>query len=237
MLIVGTKGRSGGIQCLMGARNSFSKYCLQYSPVPVVVVRPDDQRAKKKNKRKLDPTRGSYAKILERSTGGIHEADSEGNSSIYELESKLSKDEEAHKVAQAIGLPGSFDPTLKPLNLDKYLSHRPAQQTTETPESSSLSPPAPPSNIASAASDLDEGSGEDEGDDSDIEGDAEFEIEPAHVAKQQKERLHMMEVGEAAALLKHDEGEEDDDDNSAGGNEKDKESQSSRSSADAGEKS
>ena len=45
-LIVGTRGKSlGGIQGLLPG--SVSKYCLQNSPVPVVVVRPEEKREKK----------------------------------------------------------------------------------------------------------------------------------------------------------------------------------------------
>ncbi|KAK8091935.1 hypothetical protein PG997_002296 [Apiospora hydei] len=56
MLIVGTKGRSlDSVQGFFSSYNSFSKYCLQYSPVPVVVVRPNEKREKKKAKRAQDP--------------------------------------------------------------------------------------------------------------------------------------------------------------------------------------
>ncbi|MEX1653228.1 hypothetical protein ABZ960_08635 [Streptomyces pseudovenezuelae] len=69
MLIVGTRGRSlGGIQGLVNNRNSFSKYCLQYSPVPVVVVRPTDKRLKKKAKRTNDSNRQTYLGMLCRRT-------------------------------------------------------------------------------------------------------------------------------------------------------------------------
>ncbi|KAJ2957734.1 hypothetical protein NQZ79_g6586 [Umbelopsis isabellina] len=51
MLIVGTRGLSDFKTMLLG---SISKYCLQHSPVPVVVVRPDDKTKKmKKNKNRL----------------------------------------------------------------------------------------------------------------------------------------------------------------------------------------
>jgi hypothetical protein len=43
---------------------SVSKYCLQHSPVPVVVVRPSQKRQKKKAKREADPTRRSYRDLL-----------------------------------------------------------------------------------------------------------------------------------------------------------------------------
>ena len=75
MLIVGTKGRShDGVQGFLVNRSSFSKYCLQYSPVPVVVVRPTEKREKKKLKRTGDPSRQSYVSML---LGHKHEADSE----------------------------------------------------------------------------------------------------------------------------------------------------------------
>ncbi|GAO50905.1 hypothetical protein G7K_5024-t1 [Saitoella complicata NRRL Y-17804] len=63
-LIVGSRGRQLGIQALMPG--SISKYCLQYSPVPVVVVRPDPKRAKKKKKRLADPGRRAYIDLLEK---------------------------------------------------------------------------------------------------------------------------------------------------------------------------
>ncbi|KAF8466405.1 hypothetical protein BDZ91DRAFT_629105, partial [Kalaharituber pfeilii] len=66
ILIVGTRGRSlGGIQGLLPG--SVSKYCLQHSPVPVIVVRPSNKREKKKKKRQADPARRSYMDILEKS--------------------------------------------------------------------------------------------------------------------------------------------------------------------------
>ncbi len=56
MLIVGSRGRSlGGFQGLVSNRNSFSKWCLQYSPIPVVVVRPPEKRMNERAKRDADP--------------------------------------------------------------------------------------------------------------------------------------------------------------------------------------
>ncbi|KAH3137040.1 hypothetical protein KXV82_000923 [Aspergillus fumigatus] len=64
LLIVGTRGRKlGGVQGLLPG--SVSKYCLQQSPIPVIVVRPTTKREKKKKKRQADPTRRSYNQILE----------------------------------------------------------------------------------------------------------------------------------------------------------------------------
>ncbi|RPA97858.1 adenine nucleotide alpha hydrolases-like protein [Choiromyces venosus 120613-1] len=66
ILIVGTRGRSlGGLQGLLPG--SVSKYCLQHSPVPVIVVRPSSKRDKKKAKRKADPGRKVYQEILHNS--------------------------------------------------------------------------------------------------------------------------------------------------------------------------
>ncbi|KAK4252166.1 hypothetical protein C7999DRAFT_10222 [Corynascus novoguineensis] len=214
MLVVGTKGRTlGGFQGLMNARNSFSKYCLQYSPIPVVVVRPDDKRLKKKEKRSQDPARQSYAAMLAYNAGK-HEADNE-TSSVYEFERSISADEEAHRVAAAIGLPARFDPTIKPYTPRDVRNRRSSPSGLSSERTASLSPPPTP---------LAAESGEEEsGDDDD-----EFEVEAvsgtqlaAGARKQtgleeQKERLHAMEVGEAAALLKSgqskelEEDEEDD---------------------------
>ena len=184
------------------------------------MVRPDEQRAKKKNKRKVDPTRGSYVNVLARSTGGIHEADDDAASMVYELESKLSKDEEAHRVAQAIGLPASFDPTLKPLDIDKYLTTRPhgAAQATGIVAPAPAGQPANLRNGVKRTGSSNEvgDDDEEEEEDEEEEGDAEFEVEAVHVTKQQKERLHMMEMGEAAALLKHEDAVEDDEDDEVG---------------------
>lgn len=210
MLVVGTKGRSlGGIQGLVNTRNSFSKYCLQYSPVPVVVVRPDDKRLKKKEKRTQDPSRHSYAAMLAHNDGK-HEADS-ATSTPFELEKAIPADEEAHHVAAALGLPAAFDPTIKTF-------HGHLAQRNESPSSNaqrSASPTAPTTQNDSG----DEESGEDE-DEYEIEAVSARQIsrgseKQAEMEREQKARLHAMEVGEAAALLKSgkkDEVEEDDDD-------------------------
>lgn len=63
ILVVGTKGRSlDGFKGLLPG--SVSKYCLQHSPVPVVVVRPSQKREKKKLKRENDPNRRTYKEML-----------------------------------------------------------------------------------------------------------------------------------------------------------------------------
>lgn len=75
ILIVGTRGRSlGGLQGLLPG--SVSKYCLQHSPVPVIVVRPSSKRDKKKAKRKADPGRRVYQDILQQSNLMLDESHS-----------------------------------------------------------------------------------------------------------------------------------------------------------------
>ncbi|KAI1367206.1 hypothetical protein F5Y08DRAFT_82480 [Xylaria arbuscula] len=135
MLIVGTKGRSmDGVQGFLVNRSSFSKYCLQYSPVPVVVVRPTEKREKKKAKRAGDPSRQGYIHIL---GGNKHEADCD-NSSLYEIEPHLTADEEAHRVAVAVGLPAAYDPTIKPLDTSTVI-RRPSRQPPKTRAKNPLS--------------------------------------------------------------------------------------------------
>jgi len=65
ILVVGTKGRSS-LDSFKGLLlpGSISKYCLQHSPVPVIVVRPSHKRAKRKAKRDADPTRRAYREFL-----------------------------------------------------------------------------------------------------------------------------------------------------------------------------
>lgn len=206
MLIVGTRGRSlGGIQGLVNTRNSFSKYCLQYSPVPVVVVRPTEKRIKKKEKRAADSNRQTYAGMLS-ATHGKHEADSAASSS-YELEVQISPDEEAHQVAKVLGLPAAFDPTIKPLAQSHLRASRSptiaAVQTTDEAPAEEARNLAPPLSAGSESSDSEE-----------EEGEAEFEVVSGKQAldQHQMERLHEMEVGEAAALgNKVDSDEESDD--------------------------
>ena len=80
----------------------MSKYCLQNSLVPVVVVRPEDKREKKKAKRLANPTRQGYSSILVNAT-----ASGEGVSfdavSRHQRAGEAS-DGEAQAVAKAIGL-------------------------------------------------------------------------------------------------------------------------------------
>jgi nucleotide-binding universal stress UspA family protein len=220
MLIVGTRGRSlGGFQGLVSNRNSFSKWCLQYSPIPVVVVRPIEKRLRKKEKRKGDPTRQTYVQMLQDSGTVVHEADSSPMNSAVDVNilPGNTPDVEAHAVAAALGLPARFDPTLKPIVLEGSHTLRKVQSgksDVTTTSQGSLSPDSRPSSPGmvmkspkSAQLDSPPMSGEEYSDED--EGDDEFEAVPGHtllgndveqpeLAKKQK--LHQMEVGEAAAL-------------------------------------
>ena len=189
MLIVGTKGRShDGVQGFLVNRSSFSKYCLQYSPVPVVVVRPTEKREKKKLKRAGDPSRQSYAAIL---AGHKHEADSE-NSSVYELEPNITADEEAHRVAMAVGLPAAYDPTIKPIDPASLLRHPGRRSMMDLPSvaapNSRKDRPAPMRTLSDDAA----------GADTESDSEAEFDVVAGEELK--RERLHKMESNEGAAL-------------------------------------
>ena len=105
MLVVGTRGKSlGGMQGLMPG--SVSKYCLQSSPIPVIVVRPSRKRNKKKMKRMGDTNRRAYNKILDQ---GGHVLDKTNRSSIIGPLPEAT-DQEADAVAKAIGLPKNYKP-------------------------------------------------------------------------------------------------------------------------------
>jgi len=75
IFIVGRKERSSqGRQGIWDARHSFSKYFLEKSSVPIVVVQPEDVRGRNKDEHPRDPSRNSYAQMLY-ATNGVHESD------------------------------------------------------------------------------------------------------------------------------------------------------------------
>lgn len=218
MLIVGTRGRSlGGVQGLINNRNSFSKWCLQYSPVPVVVVRPNDKRDKKKKKRVNDPTRHNYAHMLEESSLGTHEANMLPSRTFAPVEFLPTRtpDDEAHEVATALGLPARFDPTIRLLDVNKRLhahaqqkqTQAPAQTHSTTPSQESLfdsrpSTPGGGGTLRPSVVDSRGASDDESGDDDD-----EFEVTPGGAllgdmpeALEKQQKLQAMEQGEAAAL-------------------------------------
>jgi len=202
MLIVGTKGRSlDGVQGFLVNRSSFSKYCLQYSPIPVVVVRPTEKREKKKLKRAGDPARQSYIHLL---GGAKHEADSE-TSSLYNLEPNITADEEAHRVAVAVGLPAAYDPTIKRLNHERVLGPSNRRSVGELPKET-------PQILAKGGVPAERRAGED----TDSEEEEEFEVESGDQILR-KEQLKNMEHNEGAALKRHiSSGSTDSDDENAG---------------------
>ncbi|KAM5451517.1 hypothetical protein MaudCBS49596_003789 [Microsporum audouinii] len=105
VLIVGTRGRSlKGMQGLLPG--SVSKYCLQQSPIPVIVVRPSSKREKKKQKRlAADPARKSYNHFLKMSEarGGLTiDSSPSGNSSTSKLPGEEGETGEASTVAHTI---------------------------------------------------------------------------------------------------------------------------------------
>lgn len=217
MLIVGTRGRSlGGFQGLVANRNSFSKWCLQYSPIPVVVVRPTEKRTKKKKKRDADPDRQDYAKILRDS--GVEEHETTLSSKSSKLEASKGPIEEAHAVAAALGIPLRFESALTTFDLE---SSRPLKEIMEdtptislTYEGGSSSEVSRPSSILIRQDSKDSEeqaesplmSGEESSDEEDEEG--EFEAVSGHALlnndpeenQKKKDKLHEMEMLEAAAL-------------------------------------
>ncbi|KAF2263691.1 adenine nucleotide alpha hydrolases-like protein [Lojkania enalia] len=116
ILVVGTRGRSlGGFQGLLPG--SVSKYCLQHSPVPVIVVRPSSKRDKARFKRAQDPNRHAYKDLLERSGAqGTHMLDPGSRNSLLipEEDSQLASDDEAAAVAAAIGYKPSAEASKLP---------------------------------------------------------------------------------------------------------------------------
>lgn len=199
----------------MSNRNSFSKWCLQYSPVPVVVVRPTEKRLKKKKKRDADPTRQDYARILKDSGIEEHETQSGSQHSIFEASND--PNEEAHAVAAALGLPAQFDPTLKPLYRESSRSSRVVESgpsrvtnTSQNNLSPDSRPTSPEANMKSPKSgqlespamsgeESSEGEDDDEGEFEAVDGRA--LLNGSLIPEIEKKKLHEMEVGEAQALF------------------------------------
>ncbi|KAE8383488.1 hypothetical protein BDV26DRAFT_251830 [Aspergillus bertholletiae] len=138
VLIVGTRGRNlGGVQGLLPG--SISKYCLQQSPIPVIVVRPSTKREKKKKKRLADPTRRSYNQILELS----EQRGSKLFDTASSTDSHISKlpDEEA-AVAAALGLPQSYANSRSSLSMSERSSVSHDENLNNDSLGTSLSPAA-----------------------------------------------------------------------------------------------
>lgn len=118
-LIVGTKGKSpSGMQSFV--TGSVSRYCLQNSPVPCIVVRPTRKRLAKKAKRLADEKRRNYANVVELSgargslvPGDLVEnvaaaaAAGGGGGGGTPMMMTEASEKEARAVAAAIGIPRS----------------------------------------------------------------------------------------------------------------------------------
>lgn len=131
VLVVGTRGRNlGGMQGLLPG--SVSKYCLQQSPIPVIVVRPSTKRLKKKKKRMADPSRRNYNSILEKTRAGYSLDKSNRNSIVGPLPSAT--DQEAAAVAKAIGVPENFEAT----PLSRFVPSRSASPRPLSPAPSNV---------------------------------------------------------------------------------------------------
>ncbi|KAL8720628.1 MAG: hypothetical protein Q9225_002528 [Loekoesia sp. 1 TL-2023] len=109
-LIVGTKGKSQSTGMMQSfVTGSVSRYCLQNSPVPCIVVRPTRKRLAKKAKRLADEKRRNYANVVEMSGArgnqpmGPLAADNDNGGAAAALTEASEK--EAQAVAAAIGIP------------------------------------------------------------------------------------------------------------------------------------
>jgi hypothetical protein len=132
ILIVGTRGRSlGGVQGLLPG--SVSKWCLQSSPIPVIVVRPETKRLKKKKKRQADPNREAYNTVREASLYRSYVLDRTTLETAF-VQLPSATDAELEAVSDAIGVPKDlkrpkFGGALKKVSSNKSV-------TSSSPESS-----------------------------------------------------------------------------------------------------
>lgn len=216
MLVVGTRGRSlTGYQGLLSS-GSVSKYCLQYSPVPVIVVRPSSKREAKKRKRLQDPSRSGYRDILDKSEDaprgrGGHLLDANNRASLMGAElgalGELDhQDDEARRVAEAIGyrntgLTGGSASSARGSSLSRVTSARSASDTGDptspqgrllrSPELGSM-PDSPP------------GSDDDVSDDeyAQLEDNIRPEDEAAMLAYERAQKVYEEEIEEAEAREK-----------------------------------
>jgi hypothetical protein len=135
ILIVGTKGRSlGGFQGLLPG--SVSKWVLQHSPVPVIVVRPNSKRAKVKRKRLQDPARTGYRDLLDKSNpqGGGHLLDISKRHSVVPATQTVTEEESAAVAAAIEAASGPVPPGLSEDPLTKVDSTR-TDTSAMSPES------------------------------------------------------------------------------------------------------
>lgn len=130
---MGTRGRSlGGLQGLLPG--SVSKYCLQHSPVPVIVVRPSSKRDKKKAKRKADPGRKVYQEILQ-TTGEFMTHHNRSVSAVSGTTERVSN-------ASLSSLEGQNDPEVSPKTMAFVIADSPSPQSLTPNPENVYSPPS-----------------------------------------------------------------------------------------------
>lgn len=156
ILIVGTRGRSlGGLQGLLPG--SVSKYCLQHSPVPVIVVRPSSKRDKKKAKRKADPGRKVYQEILQ-TTGEFMTHNNRSVSAVSGITERVSNASlsslgETHSPGE-----GNNDPEVSPKTMAFVASDSPSPQSLTPNPENIYSPPSDGAPVAEKQGEEEEGS-------------------------------------------------------------------------------
>ncbi|KAF2167154.1 hypothetical protein M409DRAFT_66203 [Zasmidium cellare ATCC 36951] len=217
ILVVGTRGRSlTGYQGLLSS-GSVSKYCLQYSPVPVIVVRPSSKREAKKKKRLQDPSRGGYRDILDKSEDaprgkGGHLLDVNNRMSIMssnlgalgEMSKAGDEDDEARRVAEAIGYRSRSSENMPNHARGSSLSRIASAQSDRSGRDDVQSPPgrllkSPELGVVDSPPGSDE---EDEGEDEDLGALQESirpEDEAAMLAYERAQQVYEEEQEEAVA--------------------------------------
>ena len=120
----------------------MSKYCLQNSPVPVVVVRPEEKREKKRKKRLADPGRQNYSSILDQTNA----SGSGAFESLARQSAGQANETEAAAVLKAIGVSegsGAWKDFKKAVEDGSPLTKTVSGRSDATSEAESPSPTGP----------------------------------------------------------------------------------------------
>ena len=120
----------------------MSKYCLQNSPVPVVVVRPEEKREKKRKKRLADPGRQNYSSILDQTNA----SGSGAFDSLARQSAGQANETEAAAVLKAIGVSegsGAWKDFKKAVEDGSPLTKTVSGRSDATSEAESPSPTGP----------------------------------------------------------------------------------------------
>lgn len=128
ILVVGTKGRSiEGFKGLLPG--SVSKWCLQHSPIPVVVVKPESKREQSKSKREADPTQLSYLDIISAhsdETPKVYDHMSSSNLLAPQLPFYLRRSLSASMPSSMLSSITSLDPEYSFRSFSYSSSHKPS---------------------------------------------------------------------------------------------------------------